>query len=64
MLEKLLKFYNITMILATIVAITGGVLKSEQMLSAAMAMTTAAGTSFQVQQKVLKGENSEDFDEI
>lgn len=56
MLNQLLKFYNTTMILAALVAITGGVLKSEQMLSAATAMVTAAGTSYQARQKILKGE--------
>lgn len=56
MLNQLLKFYNTTMILAAIVAVLGGVLKSDQMLSAATAMVTAAGTSYQARQKFLKGE--------
>jgi hypothetical protein len=40
------------MILATLVAIVGGITRSPQLLATSTAMITAAGTSFQVQYKV------------
>lgn len=49
MLKELLKFYNLTMLLAAIVACVGGLLGNERMLSAALAMITASGTSYQAQ---------------
>jgi hypothetical protein len=46
-MKELLKFYNLTMLLAGVVACVGGVVGNERMLSAALAMITAAGTSYQ-----------------
>jgi hypothetical protein len=46
-MKELLKFYNLTMLLAAVVACVGGVVGNERMLSAALAMITAAGTSYQ-----------------
>jgi hypothetical protein len=39
------------MILATIVAIIGGIIQSDALTSAAIAMITASGTSFQIEAK-------------
>jgi len=50
-MSVLCKFYNLTMILATIVAIIGGIIQSDALTSAAIAMITASGTSFQIEAK-------------
>lgn len=51
MIGRLTRFYNMALISATALAITGGVVNSDKLISIATALVAAAGTSFQMQVK-------------
>lgn len=51
MLKEFFKFYNLTMLLASIIACIGGLQNNESMTSVALAMIAASGTSYQAQYK-------------